>query len=149
MKISYKCDYALKVILDLSNHYESNLIHIEEIATRQDIPQNYLEQILLILKKSGFVKSKKGPKGGYTLARAPKEIILGDVIRAIEGSIYPISCVDEQKPQTCDFVSRCGFFGVWKEVGSAISAIVDHLTFEDIQARETQTLAKNTIHYHI
>jgi Rrf2 family protein len=149
MKISYKCDYATKIILDLSENYPNNLVHIEDIARRQNIPRNYLEQILLSLKRGGFVQSKKGPKGGYSLTRRSKEISLGDVVRFIEGSIYPISCVDPQASRTCDEVSRCALSGVWKEVGDAISNIVDNVNFEQIMDRTRKIRRKEVINYYI
>ena len=127
MKITYKGDYATKIILDLAENYQQELVHIEDIAKRQDIPQNYLEQILLMLKKGGFVQSKKGPNGGYELTRDPKNITLGEVVRFIEGPIYPISCTDPKGPQTCKEINRCAFIGIWREVGDAIANIVDSI----------------------
>ena len=149
MKISYKGDYALKVILDLAIHYPDKLVHTKEISQRQDIPKNYLEQILLTLRQGGFIQSKKGPQGGYSLTRKPMEIGLGEVIRHIEGPIYPISCVDKEVPPTCDFINKCAFFDVWTQVGDAISRIIDSINFE--QLREQQLLLEQpaSIMYHI
>ena len=95
MNISYKGDYSLKIILDLTFYYPDTMVHIEDISKRQDIPRKFLEQILLQLKRGGFVESKKGPNGGYFLAVAPKDILLGDVIRFVEGPIHPVSCIDK------------------------------------------------------
>ncbi|MCP3932063.1 MAG: Rrf2 family transcriptional regulator, partial [Bacteroidetes bacterium] len=83
----------MKIILYLSNIYPEGTAHIKQIAESQDIPKKFLEQVLLLLKKGGFVQSKQGPKGGYFLARAPEEIYLGEVVRFLEGSIHPISCI--------------------------------------------------------
>ena len=80
MKISYKCDYALKVILYMSEN-KNEFAHLEELSKTQDIPRKFLELILLELKKGGFVESKKGPHGGYYLLKEPRDISLGDVVK--------------------------------------------------------------------
>lgn len=149
MKISYKCDYALKIILDLSNYYPDTLVHIEDIANRQDIPVKFLEQILLDLKKGGFVQSKKGPKGGYSLTRDPEYIKIGDIVRHIEGPVHPISCIDDNVPQTCNEVDKCAFMPVWREVSDAISHIIDNITFKDIKERQDALRESESITYYI
>ncbi len=149
MKISYKCDYSLKVILDLSVNYPDKLLSIKELALRQDIPKKFLEQILLELKKGGFVDSRKGPKGGYFLAVNPGKIILGDVIRHIEGSVYPISCIDPVKPTKCDERVSCFFIPIWLDVGNAITEIIDSINFEDLKQRHLDSLNKFVSDYQI
>lgn len=141
MKITYKGDYSLKVVLELACSYPHKLVHIEEISRKQDIPRKFLEQILLNLKRGGFLVSKKGARGGYTLARAPKDITLGEVVRYIEGSVYPISCIDCDAPSTCDVLSSCVFAPYWREVGDAISHIIDSVNFETL--KEDYLLKKN------
>lgn len=133
MKITYKGDYSLKVVLELACSYPDRLVHIEEIANRQDIPRKFLEQILLNLKRGGFLVSKKGARGGYALARSPGEITLGDVVRFIEGSVYPISCIDCEAPSPCDELAGCVFAPLWKEVGDAITGIIDSVNFETLK----------------
>ncbi|MFA5928466.1 MAG: Rrf2 family transcriptional regulator [Candidatus Margulisiibacteriota bacterium] len=139
MKITYKSDYALKVILELAIAYPSNLLHIEDIARRQDIPKKFLEQILLELKKQGFVLSKKGPNGGYMLAKKPQKISVGDIVRAMEGTIFPISCIDPALPATCRETSRCVFLPIWQDVNKAITDIVDRMDFQQISERHMQS----------
>ena len=141
MKITYKGDYSLKVILELACSYPDKLIHIEEISRKQDIPRKFLEQILLNLKRGGFLVSKKGAKGGYALAREPRDILLGDVVRYIEGSVYPISCVDCDGPSPCRELSGCVFAPVWRSVGDSISDIIDGINFETL--KEDYLLKKN------
>jgi Rrf2 family protein len=149
MKISYKCDYALKIILDLADYYPHQLVHRSEIARRQDVPEKFLEQILRSLIKGGFVQSKKGPNGGYSLSRPPKEISLGEVICLIEGSVYPISCVEPEAPPTCDFVPRCVFYDIWKEVGKTVAQIVDNINFEQLQQKASRLREEEAITYYI
>ena len=135
MRISYKGDYALKAILELSLRYGyGEAVPINEIAASGDMPEKFLEQILLVLKNGGFVKSKRGVKGGFYLAKAPGNITVGDVIRFIEGPTGPISCVEEGY-KGCKDLKSCIFRGVWKEVGQAISLVIDTLTFEELAFR--------------
>lgn len=138
MKITYKCDYALKALFQLALRYNdegNGVMSITDIAKAGDMPQNFLEQILLILRKGGFVKSKRGMQGGFSLARHPKDITIGEVIRFIEGPIEPISCIEGEHYKGCHDLSRCIFRDVWKNVSMAISIVVDTLTFEDLIIR--------------
>jgi len=132
MQISYKIDYALKVILHLSGNYPDKMDHIKDISNTQDIPKKFLEQVLLLLKKGGFVMSKKGPRGGYYLKKSPDEITMGDIIKYINGPVSPISCVDEGNETTCDFSSFCVFRPVFNEVEKEISNIIDNKNFKDL-----------------
>ena len=147
MKISYRCDYALKIILDLAERYPEEFIHRSDIARRQDIPEKFLEQILRTLMQGGYVRSKKGPKGGYALILHPQKITLGEIVRFIEGTIYPIACVDPGAPLTCDFVPKCVFRDVWQEVGQAVSNIVDHITFEQLRQQSAELREKFFMYY--
>jgi Rrf2 family protein len=94
MKITFKGDYALKTVLDLALNHDAGLVTIVDISKRLDIPKKFLEQILLDLKKGGFVNSRRGKEGGYYLSKKPSEISVGDVIRFIDGPTEPIACVN-------------------------------------------------------
>ena len=135
MRISYKGDYALKAILELAIRYGKNdAVSINEIASGGDMPENFLEQILLTLKRGGFVKSKRGINGGFYLAKHPREITVGDVIRFIEGPIEPISCVEDGY-KGCKDLKNCILRDVWKEVGRSISIVIDTVNFEELVVR--------------
>ena len=134
MKITYKGDYALKAVLDLAIHYGSEVITINDIAKRIDAPVKFLEQILLDLKKGGFVESRRGKIGGYLLSKAPNKITMGEVIRFVDGPIEPISCV-RHGYNGCHDVYKCVFRSIWQQVFEATSSIVDNVTFEDLAAR--------------
>jgi Rrf2 family transcriptional regulator, cysteine metabolism repressor len=134
MKITYKGDYALKAILDLSLHYGSALVTINEMSRRIDAPVKFLEQILLELKKGGFIKSKRGKVGGYALAKAPSQISVGDVLRLIEGTTEPISCV-KQGYSACEDANNCIFRKIWREVFAATANIIDNANFEDLASQ--------------
>jgi Rrf2 family protein len=131
MRITYRGDYALKTILDLALHYHNSPVTIHELAKQADIPIKFLEQILLELKRGGFVESRRGKVGGYLLAKEPSEIKLGEVIRFIDGPIEPIACT-EKKYSGCNDLYKCVFRKIWQEVVNATSKIIDNITFEDL-----------------
>jgi Rrf2 family protein len=141
MKISLRCHYALKVILDLSNHFQNNLVHIVDLAERQSIPPKYLEQVLTQLKKGGFIQSKKGPSGGYSLCRPPKRITVGDIIRLMEPSLFATPEPHGGSPGN-DGAYRNGFFGVLEAVEEAIASVIDRIDFSEIQQREADVLSQ-------
>ncbi|MDP2940538.1 MAG: Rrf2 family transcriptional regulator [Candidatus Omnitrophota bacterium] len=139
MKITYKGDYSLKIVLDLALHYNQGLVTIHELAKRADIPIKFLEQVLLELKQGGFVDSKRGINGGYFLAKPPKEIKLGDVVRFIEGPIEPLPCANpEVIYKGCADIYKCVFKDIWRRVTHSISEIIDDVTFEDLCEKVTE-----------
>ena len=144
MKITFKGDYALKALLDLSLHYGKPQ-PIEDIAKRQDIPPKFLEQILLGLKKGGFLKSIRGKKGGYLLSGDPKDITMGKVIRYIEGPVEPIACVNHK--ETCSYSSKCALRDVFSDIGKQIAAKVDSITFADLRDRQAKKESKYAEYY--
>lgn len=131
MKITYRGDYALKAVLDLALHYNQGVVTIHGLAEMADVPVKFLEQVLLDLKKGGFVDSRRGINGGYLLARHPKNIKLGEVIRFIDGPVEPIACI-EKGYAGCKSVYSCVIRQVCKEVAEATSNIIDRITFEDL-----------------
>jgi len=132
MKISTKGDYATRAMQDLALHYDQGAIQIEEIAKRQHLPVRYLEQILLNLKRAGFLESKRGVRGGYYLAKHPREITVGAIIRTMEGPILPIFCVGPDKREICIEEAHCSLRDIWAEVRNAVLRIVDHTSLEDL-----------------
>lgn len=146
MKITYKGDYALKTLLELSLNYNKGVMSIQELAKKGDIPEKFLEQVLLALKKGGFVESKRGANGGYFLARPPESITVGEVIRFIEGPIEPISCVGRDNYEECKDFKTCVFRDIWSQVYTAISLVVDTVTFAEL-ARKSEAKKKETVDY--
>ncbi|MDD4909270.1 MAG: Rrf2 family transcriptional regulator [Candidatus Omnitrophica bacterium] len=149
MQISYKGDYALKALLQLALRYGEGVVTIHELAKGADMPLKFLEQVLLELKKGGFVDSKRGIHGGYFLTRKPVEIRLGEVVRFIDGPIEPISCATDPHYKGCKDTYSCVFKDIWKDVGAAISGIVDNVTFQDLAEKLKQRLTRQTITYNI
>ena len=145
MRISHRCEYALRALLEMAKNSKEGPIRIEEIARRQTIPKQFLANLLVQLKRGRFVQSKKGPEGGYYLARSARQINVGEVVRFIDGPIAPIQCVSRTLGEKCEIGGRCGFFPLWKRVRDAVAEIVDHTTVADVveeQEREAAAGAK-------
>ncbi len=132
MKLSTKGEYASRAMLELSLRYDKGPQHIHKISMAQDIPQRFLEQILLLLKRAGYLKSKKGPKGGYYLAKSPAEINVAEVIRVLEGPLAPIDCVSVMAHEPCPMEATCGLRWLWKEVRDSVAEILERTTFADL-----------------
>jgi Rrf2 family protein len=127
--VTHRGDYALKAVLNLALNYGKDVVTIHELAKHIDAPIKFLEQVLLDLKKGGFVESRRGNIGGYLLSRAPGKITVGEVTRFIDGPIEPISCA-KQGYSNCGDIHKCVFRKVWQNVTKATSDIVDNITFE-------------------
>jgi Rrf2 family protein len=135
MKITYKGDYSLKAMLELALHYNKGVLSIQELAKKGDMPSKFLEQVLLALKKGGFVDSKRGVEGGYFLAKSPEAITIGEVIRFIEGPIEPVACASKRDYKGCKDSPYCVFRDIWNQVYTATSLVVDTVTFAELVRR--------------
>lgn len=145
MKITYKGDYALKALLHLSYFYGSaDVIPLTDIAAKQNIPLQYLEQIMLILKNGGFIDSKRGKGGGFFLIKSPEKTTLGEILRLIEGPMEPIVCGKQDHDSSCGEEETCAFREVWLKVTEAISDIIDNITFSDIMSRSKEIKEQNS-----
>lgn len=137
--LSQKTQYALRALQYLARAQGKGPVLIARMATEEQIPQKFLEAILLELKNHGILQSKKGKGGGYLLLKAPNEVTLGEVIRLFDGTLAPLPCVSERAFRKCDECpdeTVCPTRSVMKEVRDAIAAILDHTTLADLQARE-------------
>nr|WP_294524754.1 Rrf2 family transcriptional regulator [uncultured Blautia sp.] len=131
MKISTKGRYAIRLMLDLASNDTGSPIRLKDVAKRQAISEKYLEQIISILNKAGFVRSVRGPQGGYSLSRAPEEYTVGMILRLTEGSLCPVDCAAEENG-SCDREDTCVTRMLWKKLDDAISSVVDHVSLEDL-----------------
>lgn len=145
MKISTKGRYALRLMLDLAMNGENNVVRIKDIAERQQISDKYLEQIISILNKAGYVRSTRGPQGGYSLRKAPEEYTVGDILRLTEGSLAPVACVEEEG--SCEREVDCVTVEVWKQLNQAISDVVDHITLADLVALQEEKREKSGLDF--
>ena len=130
MRLSTKSRYGVRAIFDIAYHSGGLPTQIKEISRRQEITPRYLEQIFQKLKRAGIVKSIRGPKGGYYLARKPDKIAVSDVIRAMEESMEPVFCSRPGKRKKCRRASHCVAQVVWQEAGERMTAYLDSVTIE-------------------
>lgn len=129
MKISTKGRYALRVMLDLAVNNTGEYIALKDVASRQGITVKYLEQVINLLKKAGYVISYRGNNGGYKLAKAPSEYKVGDILRVAEGSLAPVACLDTGSV-ICDRASICPTLKFWMGLDRAVSDYVDSYTLQ-------------------
>ncbi len=136
MRLSTRGEYASRAMLELAVRYGQGPVPIRIISLAQAIPQQFLEQILLLLKRAGYVKSKKGPAGGYYLSRPPAEINVAEVIRVMDGPLAPINCVSVMEHEPCPLEDRCGLKWLWKEVRDMVAEHLEKTTFDDVLKRQ-------------
>jgi Rrf2 family protein len=146
VRISAKGEYAIKAMLDLALQRDRGLIPIQEVAARQGIPQRYLEQVLLSLKRAGLLTSKRGSTGGYHLTREPEEITVGAVLRAVEGTRAPFEAGSARRNGGA---AESELGELWEEIAEAVSKVVDRLTFGELVARARERRSKARPMYHI
>ncbi len=130
MKLTMKSDYGLRAILDLAQHYGQGPVQCSVIARRQDIPEDYLDQLLIAMRKAGLIRSVRGPQGGHLLAKAPAQIMMGDVIQALDGSLAPMECVND--PGSCTQSAGCALREVWLKVDEFTHHLVMNTSIEDL-----------------
>ncbi|MFQ9799576.1 MAG: RrF2 family transcriptional regulator [Clostridia bacterium] len=123
--------YALRLMLDLALYGNGTCISLRDISARQNVSVKYLEQIVVILARAGFVKSVRGPQGGYRLARPPKDYTAGEILRLIEGSLAPVPCLEDDT-NSCPRSAECATVVLWSRLNQAISGVVDGMTLEDL-----------------
>ncbi len=131
MKVSTKGRYALRLMLDLAINHDGSPIRIKDVAERQGISDKYLEQIISVLNKAGYVKSVRGPQGGYVLKKNPEDYTVGMILRLTEGSLAPVACVEEDEI-ACERKDSCVTCLLWDKISDAINGIVDTVTLQDL-----------------
>ena len=130
MKISTKGRYALQIMLDLAMNNNGEYVSLKDISKRQGISNKYLEQIIAMLNKAGYLKSARGYNGGYLLAKEPSEYTIGSILRATEGDLAPIYCISDGKK--CNRKGNCQTYPFWKGLDDAINDYVDSKTLADL-----------------
>ena len=144
MKISTKGRYALRMLLDLAEHDRDGFIALRDIAARQEISKKYLEQIVPILNKAGLLQTNRGFQGGYRLARAPESYTVGEILRATEGSLEPVACLDDC-PNRCSRAAGCATLPVWEGLSRVVNEYLDGITLQDILDRQRDTAGNDYI----
>ena len=130
MKISTKGRYALRMLIDLAQHKDEGFIALKDIAERQGINKKYLEQIVPILNKSDILQTNRGYQGGYRLAQEPSKYTIGKILRLTEGSLAPVSCLDNTTNQ-CERRDECVTLYIWQGLNKVINDYLDNITLQD------------------
>ena len=130
MKLSTKSRYGTRLMLDMAQHYQDGPIHLAQVAMRQGISVKYLEQIIIPLKKADYIRSVRGPKGGHTLARAPEEITVGEIVALLEEGTSLAECSHNDK--ACERSQTCLTRWLWKEAGRAMFDKLYSITLADV-----------------
>ena len=131
MRISTKGRYAMQLMLDLARYNTGEPISLKDISKRQEISEKYLEQIISLLNKGGFVRSVRGAQGGYLLNRDPKDYKVGEILRITEGDLAPVACLD-QNSMECEKRTGCATVRLWQMIDGAVSSVVDKVTLQDL-----------------
>ena len=145
MKISTKGRYAVRVMMDIAEHDGGDgFVKANQISARQGISAKYLEQIIAILNKAGYVNSVRGAQGGYKLAKPAENYTVGMILRLTEGSLFPVACMDEEI-NSCSRCNSCEPLEVWKQISDAINNVVDNVTIADLLEKKKKRQGGNRI----
>lgn len=139
MKISTKGRYALRLMIDLALNDTGENVSIKAISARQNISTKYLEQIISMLNRAGYVKSERGSNGGYKLTKKPEEYTVGMILRLTEGSLAITTCTEDEQNQ-CERYGTCPTVHLWEKLNKAISDVVDNITIADLAEEERSAL---------
>jgi len=133
MRFSAREQVGLRAMVELAQRYGSGPVSLSEIAAAQEVSLSYLEQVIRPLRRAGLLTSTRGASGGYTLARPPATITIGDVIRVLGGAIVPIRCVTDQTCSPCSLEDRCATRSVWEIVRDRLTETLDGITLADLR----------------
>lgn len=131
MKISTRGRYAIRVLIDMAENFKGEYIPLKDIVKRQEISQKYLEGIMLTLAKCGIVEGVHGKGGGYRLKKPPEEITIGEILRATEGSLAPVTCLEENATP-CERAGGCKTLPMWREFYALVNGFFDGKTVKDL-----------------
>ncbi len=142
MRLSTRGRYGVRAMYDLALHYGAGPVSLKATAERQRVSEHYLEQLMAGLRRAGLVTSSRGALGGYELARSPREITVGDIVRVLEGSMDPAECVAEgdAASDACDRADECAMRLVWKKLKDCMNRVLNSISLEDLRS-ETASLA--------
>jgi Rrf2 family protein len=146
MKLSTRARYGTRALLDLAIHQDEAPIALKDVARRQQISVQYLEHLITPLITAGIVRSVRGPKGGVSLAKPPKQIVLSEIFQVLEGSIAPVECIDN--PKICSRSESCVTRDIWDEMKKAMSGVLESTTLENLVERQKiKKPAKDAMYY--
>lgn len=131
MLISTKGRYALRVLIELAGYDRQQLVTLQTIADSQQISEKYLESIIVVLSKAGLVDAVRGKGGGYRLARKPEEYTIGEILKLTEGTLAPVSCLDDS-PNKCERAAECKTLPMWEKLNTIIGNYLYSVTLKDL-----------------
>lgn len=135
MIVSTRGRYALRVMIDLAENMTTGYIPLKDISSRQDISQKYMEAIMAILSKKGFVDGLHGKGGGYKLNRDPKDYKVGEILRLTEGSLAPVACL-EKGAAPCSRMKQCRTLPMWSKLDTLVNDFFDGITIADLMKKQ-------------
>ncbi len=135
MKLSSKCRYGIRAVIEIARNYQQRPTKRKEIAASQNLDDSYLENILIDLKNKNIVGALRGAKGGFVLKRAPEDITLLNVIESLQGDLSPAECLST--PDVCDRVDNCVTRPVWQKMKNAQEDVLKNVTIKDLLEKET------------
>lgn len=141
MTISTKGRYALRIMMDLASHL-GETVKLKDVAARQELSEKYMEQIIAVLNKAGYVRSTRGAQGGYQLVKAPKDYSVGMILRLTEGSLAPVECLaDNALP--CERTGKCATVEIYRRIYDAVNGVIDHTSLQDLLDIEAKKVAND------
>lgn len=143
MRLSTRAHYALRALVDLALYSNGRPISLKEIATRENIPLNYLEQLFTKLRRGNIVESVRGPGGGYRLARDTDQIAVGEIVVTLEGTLTALACLE--KADRCPTMGKCTTHNIWLTLGTRMQEFLDSVSLKDLAADAAVARTKHAI----
>ncbi|MCI7789266.1 MAG: Rrf2 family transcriptional regulator [Lachnospiraceae bacterium] len=143
MTISTKGRYALRIMMDLAGHM-GETVKLKDVAARQELSEKYMEQIIAVLNKAGYVRSTRGAQGGYQLVKEPESYSVGMILRLTEGSLAPVECLAENA-LPCDRSGKCATVEIYRKIYDAINQVIDNTTLQDLIDIEARKAANDYV----
>lgn len=143
MTISTKGRYALRIMIDLAGHI-GETVKLKDIAARQELSEKYMEQIIAVLNKAGYVRSTRGAQGGYQLVKEPAAYTVGMILRLTEGSLAPVECLAENA-LPCDRSGKCATVEIYRRIYDAVNQVIDNTTLQDLLDIEAKKAANDFV----
>lgn len=147
MRLSTRGRYGTRAMLDVALHSNEGLVHLKDIAERQEVSKKYLEHLVARLEADGLLRTVRGTGGGIALARPPSEITILDILYTLEGPLTPVECVD--RPQVCSRSVNCGARDLWMELGEVMTGFLGSVTVDELCERQRQKDRPAALTYHI
>ena len=143
MTISTKGRYALRIMMDLAGHM-GETVKLKDVAARQELSEKYMEQIIAVLNKAGYVRSTRGAQGGYQLVKEPESYSVGMILRLTEGSLAPVECLAENV-LPCDRSGKCATVEIYRRIYDAVNQVIDNTTLQDLLDIEARKAANDYV----